>query len=53
MPTVLFTQHRLDACIVTSKGEIYAIELFAMNIIPQKLVRTKNKGTEISKMKLK
>ena len=26
-PTVLFRQHRPDACIVTSKGEIYAIEL--------------------------
>ena len=26
-PTILFRQHRLDACIVTSKGEIYAIEL--------------------------
>ena len=26
MPTVLFGQHRPDACIVTSKGEIYAIE---------------------------
>ena len=24
---VLFRQHRPDACIVTSKGEIYAIEL--------------------------
>ena len=26
-PTVLFRQHRSDACIVISKGEIYAIEL--------------------------
>ena len=26
-PTILFRQHRPDACIVTSKGEIYAIEL--------------------------
>ena len=26
-PTVLFTQHGPDACIVTSKGEIYVIEL--------------------------
>ena len=26
-PTVLFRQHRPDTCIVTSKGEIYAIEL--------------------------
>ena len=26
-PTVLFRQHRPDACIVTSKGEIYAFEL--------------------------
>ena len=26
-PTLLFWQHRPDACIVTSKGEIYAIQL--------------------------
>ena len=26
-PTILFRQHRPNACIVTSKGEIYAIEL--------------------------
>ena len=26
-PTVLFRQHRPDACIVTGKGEIHAIEL--------------------------
>ena len=26
-PTVLFTQHRPETCVVASKGEIYSIEL--------------------------